>query len=325
MSLKEVYDIVSDTAELKWFFDHVIQKPQINEAYTAVFVSRHKKLTKEEQEDIGLTRKEAEFLAVETFRLAHFKDALYQNENNWTFDNYLKHLRRLEVNKDAYTTSKGLPLPTKTLSTIFYVNPCDNIKVCREFFNQYLDVTQSISKAMLNGKTTADNLQSYQWFDNAESNLKHLRANQKGTRYWLDFDIDVPAWFKNTKDQDVYAPPKATHFITGYYKQMIDYLNEAFGKGNYVIVDTAGGYHILVRASAIKADPHNFCRDMQLVYQQAMTYGEEPYVDEKGNNKFECVVNGSQIPGLPLPGTYQYGRQVTVLNKSDFLNKEDFE
>ena len=319
MSLKEVYDIVSDTAELKWFFDHVIQKPQINESYTAVLVSRHKKLTKEEQEEFGLTRKEAEFLAVETFGLGHFKDALHQNEeNNWTFDSFLRHLRRLEVNKEAYTTAKGLPLPTKTLSTIFYVNPCDNIKVCREFFNQYLDVTQSISKAMLNGKTTVDNLQSYQWFDNAESNLKHLRANQKGTRHYLDFDIDVPAWFKNTKDQDVYVPPKATHFITGYYKQMIDYLNEAFGKGNYVIVDTAGGYHILVRASAIKADPHNFCRDMQLVYQQAMTYGEEPYVDEKGNNKFECVVNGSQIPGLPLPGTYQYNKPVTVLNKEDF-------
>ena len=316
--LKEVYDIVSDIAELKWFFDHVIQKPQINESYTAVFVSRHKKLTKEEREDIGLTRKEAEFLAVETFRLGHFKDASYQNENNWTFDSFLKHLRRLEVNKEAYTTSKGMPLPTKTLSTIFYVNPCDNIKVCREFFNQYLDVNQAISKAMLNGKTTVDNLQSYQWFDNAGSNLKHLRANQKGTRYWLDFDIDVPAWFKNTKDQDVYAPPKATHFIKGYYEQMIDYLNEDFGKGNYVIVDTSGGYHILVKTNSIKADPHNFCRDMQLVYQQAMTYGEEPYVDEKGNNKFECVVNDSQIPGLPLPGTYQYGRPVTVLNKEDF-------
>lgn len=318
MRLKEVYDVVADVNELKWFFDHVIQKPQINESYTAVFVSRHKKLTKEEQEDIGLTRKEAEFLAVETFRLAHFKDALYQNENNWTFDNFLKHLRRLEVNKEAYTTSKGLPLPTKTIATIFYVNPCDNTKVCREFFNQYLDVTQSISKAMLNGKTTVDNLQSYQWFDNAESNLKHLRANQKGTRYWLDFDIDVPAWFKNTKDQDVYAPPKATHFIKGYYEQMIDYLNEDFGRGNYVIVDTSGGYHILVKTSAIKADPHNFCRDMQLVYQQAMTYGEEPYLDEKGVCKFECIVNDSQIPGLPLPGTYQYGKKVTVLNKEDF-------
>ena len=301
MSLKEVYDVVADVNELKWFFDHVIQKPQINESYTAVFVSRHKKLTKEEREDIGLTRKAAEFLAVETFRLGHFKDALYQNENNWTFDSFLKHLRRLEVNKDAYTTSKGLPLPTKTLATIFYVNPCDNIKVCREFFNQYLDVAQSISKAMLNGKTTVDNLQSYQWFDNAESNLKHLRANQKGTRYWLDFDIDVPAWFK-----------------VSYYDQLKTLLTEAYGLKNYVIIDTSGGYHILVRTSAIKQNHRLFSNKVYDLYQAGIKAGNEPYLDEKGVCKFECIVNDSQIPGLPLPGTYQYGRPVTVLNKGDF-------
>ena len=299
--LKEVYDVVADVNELKWFFDHVIQKPQINESYTAVFVSRHKKLTKEEQEDIGLTRKEAEFLAVETFRLGHFKDALYQNENSWTFERFLKHLRRLEVNKDAYTTSKGLPLPTKTLATIFYVNPCDNIKVCREFFNQYLDVTQAISKAMLNGKTTVDNLQSYQWFDKAESNLKHLRANQKGTRYWLDFDIDVPAWFK-----------------VAYYDQLKTLLTEAYGLKNYVIIDTSGGYHILVRTSAIKQNPRLFSNKVYDLYQAGIKAGNEPYLDEKGNSKFECIVNDSQIPGLPLPGTYQYDRKVTVLNKEDF-------
>lgn len=308
MSLKEVYDVVADVNELKWFFDHVIQKPQINESYTAVFVSRHKKLTKEEQEDIGLTRKEAEFLAVETFRLGHFKDALYQNKNNWTFERFLKHLRRLEVNKDAYTTSKGLPLPTKTLATIFYVNPCDNIKVCREFFNQYLDVTQSISKAMLNGKTTVDNLQSYQWFDNAESNLKHLRANQKGTRHYLDFDIDVPAWFKEGKNYE----------DKSYYYVLLTLLDAYFKKGNYVVIDTSGGYHILVKTSAINQNPHNFCKHMKDLYDDCIKRGEEPYLDEKGNNKFECVVNDSQIPGLPLPGTFQYGRLVTVLNKEDF-------
>ena len=301
MSLKEVYDVVADVNELKWFFDHVIQKPQINESYTAVFVSRHKKLTKEEQEDIGLTRKEAEFLAVETFRLEHFKDALYQDENNWTFERFLKHLRRLEVNKESYTTSKGLPLPTKTLATIFYINPCDNIKVCREFFNQYLDVTQAISKAMLNGKTTVDNLQSYQWFDKAESNLKHLRANQKGTRYWLDFDIDVPAWFK-----------------ASYCGQLKTLLTEDYGLKNYVIIDTSGGYHILVRTSAIKQNPRLFSNKVYDLYQAGIKAGNEPYVDEKGNSKFECIVNDSQIPGLPLPGTYQYGRKVTVLNKEDF-------
>ena len=91
VSLKEVYDVVSDTTELKWFFDHVIQKPQINESYTAVFVSRHKKLTKEEQENIGLTRKEAEFLAVETFGLGHFKDALNCFLHYRTIDSFVNY------------------------------------------------------------------------------------------------------------------------------------------------------------------------------------------------------------------------------------------
>ena len=324
MSLKEVYDIVSDTAELKWFFDHVIQKPQINESYTAVLVSRHKKLTKEEQEDIGLTRKEAEFLAVETFRLTHFKDASYQNENNWTFDSFLKHLRRLEVNKEAYTTNKGLPLPTKTLATIFYVNPCDNIKVCREFFNQYLDVTQSISKAMLNGKTTVDNLQSYQWFDNAESNLKHLRANQKGSRYWLDFDLDVPDWFKEKNNNsgnfyfDSVKNKTYPRKYSSYYYDMIDKLDATFGRSNYVIISTSGGYHILVRTNSIRSNPHDFCKEVEAIYKQGIADGNQEYLDEKGVCKFECIVNDSQIPGLPLPGTYQYGKKVTVLNKEDF-------
>ena len=57
---------------------------------------------------------------------------------------------------------------------------------------------------------------------------------------------------------------------------------------------------------------------MKDLYDDSVKRGEEPYVDEKGNNKFECIVNDSQIPGVPLPGTYQYDRKVTVLNKEDF-------
>lgn len=316
---KEIYEVIADEQELRWFFDHVIQKPKINESYSAVFVCRHKKLAKEEQRTLGLTRQEAEFLSTQTFRLSRFHDALKINEEeNWTFDRFLRKLKCFEVNKEAYTTSTGMPLPERTLATIFYVNPGDDMKVCQELFRQYGEVNNAIAKAMLNGKTTLDNLQSYQWFTNMESNIKHLKANQKGTKYWMDFDIDVPAWFKETRGQKVYSAPKASHFITGYYEQMIEYLNEDFGKGNYVIVDTGGGYHILVRINSIKANPHNFCRDVELIYQQALSYGEKPYIDENGNCKFEAVINDSQIPGLPLPGTYQYGHKVTILNKEDF-------
>ena len=303
----EMYQVISDVEELKWFFDHVIMKPQVNESYSAVFVSRHKKLTKEEQETIGLTRKESEFLATQTFRLGKFKDALSIDENNnWTFENFLKRIRRFNVDKYSYTTALGEPIPTKTLAIIFYINPCDDIKVCKEFVNQYLDVTQSIAKAMLGGKTTIDNLHSYQWFGNAENNLKHLKANQKGNRYWLDFDIDVPTWFKTDDTKH------------NYYKRMISYLDNDFGKGNYVIVDTSGGYHVLVRSNSIKKDPHSFCKYVESIYKDAVASGKEPYLDENGNCKFECIINDSQIPGIPLPGTYQYDRAVKVVNKEDF-------
>ncbi|MBP5694822.1 MAG: hypothetical protein J6X03_05250, partial [Bacilli bacterium] len=63
-----MYQMIADENELRWFFDHVIQRPLVNESYSAVFVSRHKKLTDEEAKQIGLTRKEGEFLSTVTFK-----------------------------------------------------------------------------------------------------------------------------------------------------------------------------------------------------------------------------------------------------------------
>ena len=318
--IPQMYQMIADENELKWFFEHVVMKPQVNESYSAVFVSRHKKLTKEEQETIGLTRKESEFLATQTFRLGKFKDALYIDEdNNWTFENFLKRIKRFNVDKGAYTTALGEPIPEKTLAIIFYVNPCDDIKVADALVTQINEVKTAIAKAMLNGKTTIDNLQSYQMFGNLENNLKHFKANQKGTRYWLDFDIDVPKWFKDKESNKIFLD--RTHFAAktiGPFDYLCLELDKRFGKGNYVIIDTSGGYHVLVRTSAIKSNPHDFCKVVNEIYKTCVDTGAEPYLDEKGNCKFECIVNDSQIPGIPLPGTYQYGRPVTVLNKEDF-------
>ncbi|MBP5470058.1 MAG: hypothetical protein J6Z11_12530 [Candidatus Riflebacteria bacterium] len=194
------YQMIADENELRWFFDHVIQRPLVNESYSAVFVSRHKKLTDEEAKQIGLTRKEGEFLSTVTFKLRAIKDASRKNDPEiWNFDSFVKTLRRFNVDKYAYTTALGEPIPSKTLSIIFYVNPGDDMKVCRKFVEEYNDVNEAISKAMLNGKSVSDNYQSFQWFGKAESTIKHLKANQKGSRYWMDFDIDTPKWFKENK------------------------------------------------------------------------------------------------------------------------------
>ena len=122
--------------------------------------------------------------------------------------------------------------------------------------------------------------------------------------YWMDFDIDVPKWFK----EDVI-----------YYDCLKGLFTGNFGLSNFVIIDTSGGYHILVRTSAIKSNPHNICKEVEAIYKLGITRdGKSEYLDEKGNCKFECIVNDSQIPGLPLPGTYQYGKKVRVINKEDF-------
>ena len=317
--IPQMYQMIADTNELRWFFEHVLEKPQVNESYSAVFVSRHKKLTKEEQKVVGLTRAESEFLSTQTFRLGKFKEeSAIDDETNWTFENFLKKVRRFNVDKYAYTTALGEPLPEKTLAIIFYVNPCDDIKVADELIEKINGVKTAICKAMLNGKTTEDNLQQYQLFGNLENNLKHFKAHCKGSRYWMDFDIDVPKWFKESNKKPFLYRGGLLSSKIGYFDELKVMLRETFGKGNYVIIDTSGGYHVLVRTSAIKKNPHEFCKDVEEIYLIGLEQGEEPYLDEKGNCKFECIVNDSQIPGLPLPGTYQYGRPVTVLNKEDF-------
>ena len=315
---KEVYNVVCDEKELRWFFDHIIQKPKVNESYSMVFVCRHKKLTKEEKESLGMANNETEFLATQSLRLAKFHSASkIDNETNWTFNKFLQHVKRFEVNKEAYLTTEGQPLPDKALVTIFYVNPCDDIKVARQLINKLDDTGDAIIKAMLNGKTLDDNLQSYQTYGNIESAVKHLKANCKGSNYWMDYDIDVPSWFK--EGYRGFEKISGKSFGISYYDRMLNVFNKYYGKGNYVIIDTGGGYHVLVRTKLIKFNPHNLCKDIELIYNEgALLNGE--YLDEKDNCKFECVVNDSQIPGLPLPGTYQYGRPVKVLNKEDFID-----
>ncbi len=309
--MSEMYQMIADETELKWFFDNVLQKPMITESYAAVFVARFKKLSEEERAEVGISKREAEFMATQTFRVKKIHDlADLQADDGWTFENFKKHVHRFNVDKQAYTTSGGYPLPEKCLAVIFYVNPCDEIKVADEV-SQKLDATKTaIVKAMLNGKDLSTNLQSYQSFSNIESNVKHARAHCKGSVYWLDFDIDVPAWFKFTEVGIVHP--------LHYFAKLKEVFDAHYGQGNYLIVDTSGGYHVLVRTAAIKGNPHNVCNDVYEIYRRGCLDGNPEYRDERGNEKFECIVNDSQIPGIPLPGTYQYGRPVRILNKQDF-------
>ena len=319
-----MYQMISSVDELKWFFEHALFKPLPYESYSMVFVSRHKKLTKEEQATIGLTRKESEFLSVQVVRapkISHIQD---EEEKEFSFDNFLRHVRRFNVDKYAYTTALGQPLPEKTLAVLIYVNPADDIKVADKVIETIEANKTAIVKASLVDKKNwkADVMPVYQNFSNLENNVKHFKAQCKGSVYWMDYDIDVPKWFKYVSwVEEIYGVKVARHRTNlniDYYKQMKSVFEKYFGKGNYIIVDTGGGYHVLVRTFKINFNPHIISKELTEIYEQGIAHGNDEYLDEKGNLKFEAHVNDSQIPGLPLPGTYQYGRPVTVVNKEDF-------
>lgn len=309
--MNEMYQMIADEDELRWFFDNILTTPMIHESYSAVLVARFKKLTEEERAEVGIAKRESEFMQTQTFRVRKFTNAAdFEADNGWNFKNFIKRLRRFNVDKGSYLTTGGYPLPDKCLAVIFYVNPCDEIKVADEVMTRLNDTKTAIVKAMLNGKTLDVNLQSYQAFSNIESNVKHARAHCKGSVYWLDFDIDVPAWFKHT-DIGIVPPEQ-------YLESMKRVFDVHYGRGNYLIVDTSGGYHVLVRTATTKSNPHNVCNAVYEIYRRGCLDGNPEYRNEEGMEKFECIVNDSQIPGIPLPGTFQYGRPVKVINKTEF-------
>ena len=320
----ECYNMISSKEEMKWFFDHCIFRPNLNEMYTLEFVCRHKKLTEEEKQTLGLTRREAEFLATQTVRPPKIATGEDLDAGKWTFEKFFRHVSRFNVSKDGYTTATGEPLPEKTLVVLCYVNPGNTMKVVDKVIEKVDFAKSSICTALINGKTYKDCAQLYQTFINMESSIKHLQANCKGTSYWMDFDIDVPAWFKekeNNSGNFYFDPAKNKTYprkYSSYYYDMIDRLDARFGRCNYVIVDTSGGYHILVKTNSIRSNPHDFCKEVDTIYKQGVADGHPEHRNDKGELKYECDINDSQIPGIPLPGTYQYGRPVTVLNKEDF-------
>ena len=304
--MKDRYEVIADEEELRWFFKNALQKPAVNEAYQAVLAARFKKLTDEERAEVGIAKNESEFLMTQTFRLKGFKRAAdLDADDGWNFETFIKKLRRFNVDQQAYLTTGGYPLPEKCLTTLIYINPCDEIKVADEIMRTLEETKTAIVKAMLNGKTLDANLQSYQVFSNIDGKLKRARAHCKGSSYWLDFDLDCPEWFKSEENN--------------YLTRTKALLDIAFGTGSYLIIDTSGGYHIMVRTKGLHTNPRTFCVAINDMYLSAITADNmPPYVDAKGNHKFECILNDCQIPGLPLPGTFQYGRPVRVINKEDF-------
>lgn len=256
--------------------------------------ARGKKLDKEEREIYQLGR--GEMMRTELIR---------RKGGNWNFNIYKQGPYKYNCHKSAMLTKAGLPYPEKCLVCYVYVNPSDELDCVHDTFEFYNKIQHELIESYKKGST--DGVEDH--LEKLPKIFEHLRschATNLSRRIWRDFDFDVDV----TEDMNFSkeAAKKAVYFA------IVNQANTFYGKGNYAIVDTSGGYHVLVKVSAMHSNPNDFIKKVQAT---EFTIGESSGVIEQLCKEIKLTEAGSQF--LPMPGTLQYGRLVTIVNKEDFV------
>lgn len=289
----DFYKIVEDETELKWFFDHVITKPEPYETYMVCLSARAKKLDEKERKIYQLGR--GEMMRTEIIR---------RKGGNWNFDIWKQALYKYNCDKNAMLTKTGLPYPEKVLVCYCYVNPSDELNCVDDtitFYNAInKELLQSFRKGSKNGVT--DHLEK---LPKVFEHLRSCHSTNISRRIWRDFDFDLSNYGKENRDRIRYS--------------IYDSFNRRFNKGNFVMIETTGGFHVLLKIEALKSNPNEFIKDciLDAEYDVAKDKeGIEAYLSPKLFDEVKMTEPDSQF--VPVPGTLQYGNLVKVVNKEDF-------
>ena len=308
----EHYKLVYDENEMRWFYDHVISKPNFDEAYAFCLAHRSKKLTAEERKDFR--SKASEMLDPQV--------SFPARDGSFNFDKWAKSIYRYECSKKAYTMVGDQTLFAKALVCYCTPNPSDEravIKELKSYINVHEqelvdsalktderaralnnlvtralngeDVSEDIKRLLVKGERSGVDESLYKLCHSLVK-FKRLQFDCTGSRNWVDFDMDV-------KDKE---------FKEELYKAAHNAFLKKVGKKNFVVVETNGGFHILVRKEVLKFNPYDLINEV-LAVNIANGKTAKEAIDEFIYNT-NCM--------LPVPGTYQYGFQVFVRNKEDF-------
>lgn len=334
----EHYKLIADEDELKWFYDHCVHPLKRNEAYAFCLSIRKKKLN---EEDLKSPLGRVEMLDPQV--------VFATKDGETTYERWKKGIRSYECHKEAFAYG-GHTLPPKAMVVYFHINPCDELKVIEDL-KGYINIHEQelinsaikdIDRANFIANILGPDLSGYLNNPTAESldaitkrigslkmrsdesgtsqslykmckslsKMKRLQFDNVGTKYWVDFDLDLNDWGKYIRDFYVDGDPLLDSWM--------DYCNEKLGKGNFVIVATSGGYHTMVNKDIIHWNPNTFIEDFQrLEIDTPMPHPDSSTrLVKNGELIGELVYNTNAM--IPVPGTYQYGHVVRVINKGDF-------
>lgn len=181
-------------------------------------------------------------------------DKAQLKRNITTKDRLIGKLRQLEVPFGCYNTDDGSPIPEDALACYIMPNP-----------RSFKKTSGSVMKELVNG--CIDNKKSI----NPKSLVMSMLQKNRAESYFIDFDYDC-------KDD-------------GYINYLKENLETFLNDEAYHIIETRGGYHVLVM-------PHKITKNKKQWYNHLCNI-----------DQFDQV--GDML--IPIPGTIQGGFIVRML------------
>ncbi len=295
--MSEYYNMILNEDELHWFFDHIIAKPLSYETYMIMLSCRGKKLSEEER-NFTKVGSRGEMMREELIRC---RGGLKQE---WNFDIYKQAFYRYNCDKRSLLTTVGVPYPESAMVVYSVVNPCNEIDCIEDTFEHYNLERKNLTSAILKGSKIGieDHLVK---MPKVFEHMKSCHADNCSRRIWLDFDMDIK---EKCRTDNVFKEAYATLYRVA---------SDLFGKGNFAIIKTGGGFHSLVKKDCLNFNPAKFIDAMYKA-----TDLEDIVEEFVANDSSHKAKNGNNIKKrsamIPTPGCRQYDSYPIVMNKEDF-------
>ena len=188
----------------------------------------------------------------------------------------LMAIARMEADLSVRRTRNGKEIPHKCLVVYINIHPSSTIKAYTDFTKQMNHHFSETFMAVANGKNA-----NYEPFQRCRTHLMNHIQRSSSRKNFIDIDIDC----KNENNLE----KARSHVHCGLINSHI----------SHHIVKTQGGYHVLVDKVKMKEEHNNFPL-YKLVEKANETVGDDG----------EAVFNKNAM--VPLPGTYQAGKTVTL-------------
>src|SRR5208282_5533044 len=213
---------IHDETELHRFFDLILPPLNDKEVYFTSLSARNKQLTEEERTYYSLGRTEM------------FERKIIR-EKDWV--KFSRTIRKYETDEKAVLGRTGIPLPLHCLILYVNINPCDCVKAYGLFTN---GVNQNISNILLGSKTEVG------YFKKLDREWMNAIQKAHGIKHYVDIDIDIL--------------PETTQNHREYLLTIVCFALKDKGI-KYFVVNTKGGYHILMRKNSIKFNYNEMIAD----------------------------------------------------------------